>query len=198
MVNGSDIKSNRVYGQNNKIWYLCIPCSFLFENHLTDIDVEMGDKGLMIYFRLLMMAGSSNGVLEMNNKRIEPLKRLAGRFGRRYTEDEISHVLTILEENDKIKVIDNGKRIVFVDVYQLAINRQARAMENNRRRNMMEWGTHRLNDMEEDFSEEDEMDLSDVEETSSEIEYEEEIDEKTEVEDEAFEGISYEQMWKRY
>ena len=41
----------RTYGQNEKIWYLCMPYSFLNEEHTLDLDAEMGDRGLIIYFR---------------------------------------------------------------------------------------------------------------------------------------------------
>ena len=83
----------RTYGQNEKIWYLCMPYSFLNEEHTLDLDAEMGDRGLIIYFRLLMMATASQGVLKLDTRRISPLQRLAGRLQHRYTEDEIAQVL---------------------------------------------------------------------------------------------------------
>ena len=119
----------RTYGQNERVWYLCMPAGFLTEQHTLDLDAEMGDRGLIIYFRLLMMATASQGVLKLDTRRISPLQRLAGRLQHRYTEDEIAQVLEILDENDMVKIIEGGEEIKFRDVYEMAVEKQRRAAE---------------------------------------------------------------------
>lgn len=64
---------------------------------------------MMIYFRLLMMAVKSCGIIRFKNMRVSSLTRLAGRLSNRYTEEEIERVLEILDEND---MIENDYRIL--------------------------------------------------------------------------------------
>lgn len=150
-------KASRTYGQNEKIWYLCMPYSFLNEEHTLDLDAEMGDRGLIIYFRLLMMATASQGVLKLDTRRISPLQRLAGRLQHRYTENEIAQVLEILDENNMVKIIEGGEEIKFRDVYEMAVEKQRRAAEKRKAEGTAAYeGEGKLEDEPEDEQEQPE------------------------------------------
>lgn len=112
--------NNNVGQERDKLWELYIPHSFLYENHMIDIDAEMGDEGMMIYFRLLLMAVKSCGIIRFKNMRVSSLTRLAGRLSNRYTEEEIERVLEILDENDMIEINDEGDQIYFKDALRMA------------------------------------------------------------------------------
>ena len=159
----------RTYGQNEKIWYLCMPYSFLNEEHTLDLDAEMGDRGLIIYFRLLMMATASQGVLKLDTRRISPLQRLAGRLQHRYTEDEIAQVLEILDENDMVKIIEGGEEIKFRDVYEMAVEKQRRAAEKRKAEGTAAYeGGETLEDDTEEADEQPEETEAEPEETEEE------------------------------
>ena len=190
----------RTYGQNEKIWYLCMPYSFLNEEHTLDLDAEMGDRGLIIYFRLLMMATASQGVLKLDTRRISPLQRLAGRLQHRYTEDEIAQVLEILDENDMVKIIEGGEEIKFRDVYEMAVEKQRRAAEKRKAEGTAAYeGGETLEDDTEEAEEQPE-EPEEPEETEEERKKREkkEAAKKKKAEEEAAADEMFEAVWKMY
>lgn len=191
----------RTYGQNEKIWYLCMPYSFLNEEHTLDLDAEMGDRGLIIYFRLLMMATASQGVLKLDTRRISPLQRLAGRLQHRYTEDEIAQVLEILDENDMVKIIEGGEEIKFRDVYEMAVEKQRRAAEKRKAEGTAAYeGGETLEDEPEDEQEQPEEIEAEPEETEEERKKREkkEAAKQKKAEEEAAADEMFEAVWKMY
>ena len=132
----------KVYGQNEKIWYLCIPYYFLSSPTMSLLETKMGDKGLLIYMRLLFLATASQGILRLDNAEQEtffgqfldentprsPISSIVSALGDRYTEQDVMKTLHILEHCGAIKVLAE-EQLRFRDVYEMGVERQRRAAE---------------------------------------------------------------------
>lgn len=133
----------KVYGQNERIWYLCIPYYFLRSPTMSQLETFMGDKGLLIYMRLLFLATESQGILRLDNAEEEtffgryldndnaprsPITSIVSALGNKYSEQDIMKTLHILERCGAIKVLAE-EQLRFRDVYEMGVERQRRAAE---------------------------------------------------------------------
>lgn len=167
----------KVYGQNEKIWYLCIPYYFLTSPTMSQLETSMGDKGLLIYMRLLFLATASQGILRLDNEKEtffgryvdnntprSPLSSIVSALGNRYTEQDIAKTLDILERCGAIKVLAE-EQLRFRDVYEMGMERQRRVAEKRAQKGRIMFDDDGLEE-----SEEPEEDPAQIEEQQEETE----------------------------
>ena len=210
----------KVYGQNEKIWYLCIPYYFLSGPTMSLLETKMGDKGLLIYMRLLFLATASQGILKLDNAEQEtffgkyldngnaprsprsPISSIVDALGNRYSEQEIYKTLTILEQIGAIKVLAE-EQVRFRDVYEMGVERQRRAAEKRAQQGRIMFENEGLEESEE--PEEAPAQIEEQpEETEEETEEERKKREKKEAakkkkrEEEAAANEMFDAVWKMY
>ena len=201
----------KVYGQNEKIWYLCIPYYFLTSPTMSQLETSMGDKGLLIYMRLLFLATASQGILRLDNEKEtffgryvdnntprSPLSSIVSALGNRYTEQDIAKTLDILERCGAIRVLAE-EQLRFRDVYEMGVERQRRAAEKRAQKGRIMFDGDGLEE-----SEEPEEAPAMIEEQPEETEEERKKREKKEAakkkrrEEEAAANEMVDAVWKMY
>lgn len=200
-----------VYGQNEKIWYLCIPYYFLTSPTMSQLETSMGDKGLLIYMRLLFLATASQGILRLDNEKEtffgryvdnntprSPLSSIVSALGNRYTEQDVAKTLDILERCGAIKVLAE-EQLRFRDVYEMGVERQRRAAEKRAQQGRINFEDEGLEE-----SEEPEEAPAQIEEQPEETEEERKKREKKEAakkkkrEEEAAANEMFDRLWSQY
>ena len=202
-----------VYGQNERIWYLCIPYYFLRSPTMSQLETKMGDKGLLIYMRLLFLATESQGILKLDNAEEEtffgkyldndnaprsPISSIVSALGNKYSEQDIMKTLHILERCGAIKVLAE-EQLRFRDVYEMGVERQRRAAEKRAQKGriMFDGDGDGLEEPEELIEEQPEETEEETEEERKKREKKEAAKRKK-AEEEAAANEMFDAVWKMY